>query len=54
MAGLKGMPRQINTVIELNERQTAEFLESLSHPKNAKNREELFRRADSAKFKVVW
>jgi uncharacterized protein (DUF1778 family) len=47
------MARQIQSIIELNKEQTKQFLDSLQHPKNEKNRREAIKKAKKMKFNLI-
>lgn len=47
------MARNIKSIIKFTEKQTLEFLDSLNHPKNAKNRDKTIARALGTKFNVL-
>jgi len=47
------MARLIKSIIELNKKQTLEFLASLRNPKNEKNRLKSLREAKRTKFNVI-
>ena len=47
------MARWIKTIIELNKKQTEEFLASLSNPKNEKNKVRMLREVKRTKFTVL-
>jgi len=47
------MAREIETVIVLDEKQTAEFLAKIAHPRNVKRRDRMLKRAMSMKFNVI-
>lgn len=47
------MARGFETVIVLDEKQTAEFLAKLQHPTNTKRRDAMISRAMKMKFKVI-
>ncbi len=50
---LARMAKLIKNFIELNKEQTAEFLASLSKPKNEKNKERILKKAEATKFNVI-
>lgn len=47
------MARLIKNIIELNKKQTAEFLASLHKPKNEKNRVKALNEAKKTNFTVI-
>jgi len=47
------MPREIQTLIRLNRKQTEEFLKSLSSRKNEKARLRMIKMAKNLKIKVI-
>jgi hypothetical protein len=47
------MPREVQTLIKLNKRQTEEFLKNMSSRKNEKARKRMIALAKNTKFNLV-